>query len=57
MDAKRFVWKNIVTLFGVPYTLISNNGLQFDNKVFWKYCYDLGIMLGSNDLGFMYLEF
>ena len=27
MDAKRFVWKNIVTWFGVPHTLISNNGL------------------------------
>ena len=33
MDARRFVWKNIVTRFGVPYTLISDNGLQFDSKV------------------------
>jgi len=43
MNAKRFVWKNIVTRFGIPYTLISDNGLQFDNKVFRRYCYDLGI--------------
>ena len=27
MDAKRFVWKNIVTQFGIPHTLISDNGL------------------------------
>ena len=42
-DAKRFVWKNIVTRFGIPYTLISNNDLQFDSKTFRRYCCDLGI--------------
>ena len=34
MDAKRFIRRNIVTRFGVSHTLISNNGLQFDNKAF-----------------------
>ncbi|XP_075633773.1 uncharacterized protein LOC142606279 [Castanea sativa] len=34
VDAKRFIWKNIVTRFGVPHTLISDNGLQFDSKAF-----------------------
>ena len=43
MNAKRFVWKNIVTRFGIPYTLISDNGLQFDSKAFRRYCCDLGI--------------
>ena len=43
MDAKRFMWKNIVTYFGIPHTLISNNGLQFDSKAFRKYCCHLGI--------------
>ena len=43
MDAKKFVWKNIVTRFGVPRTLISNNGLQFDSKYFRRYYCDLGI--------------
>ena len=43
VDAKKFVWKNIVTQFGVPHTLISNNGLQFDSKAFRRYCCDLGI--------------
>ena len=43
VDAKRFVWKNIVTRFGIPRTLISNNGFQFDSKAFRRYCYDLDI--------------
>ena len=43
VDVKRFVWKNIVTRFGIPYTLISNNGLQFDSKAFRRYCCELGI--------------
>ena len=43
MDAKKFIWKNIVTRFGIPRTLISENGLQFDSKPFRRYCYDLGI--------------
>lgn len=33
-DVKRFIWKNIVTRFGVPRVLVSDNGLQFDNKAF-----------------------
>ena len=32
VNVKRFIWKNIVTRFRVPYVLISDNGLQFDNK-------------------------
>ena len=43
VDAKIFVWKNIVTRFGIPYTLISDNGLQFDSKTFKRYYWDLGI--------------
>ena len=43
VDTKRFVWKNIVTWFGIPHTLISDNGLQFNSKSFRRYCCDLGI--------------
>ena len=43
VDAKKFVWKNIVTWFGVLRTFISDNGLQFDSKSFRRYCCDLGI--------------
>ena len=31
VDVKKFVWKNIITRFGVLDSLISDNGLQFDN--------------------------
>ena len=43
VNAKKFVWKNIVIRFGIPRTLISNKGLQFNSKAFRRYCHDLGI--------------
>ena len=43
MDAKKFIWKNVVTWFRVPYSLILDNGLQFDSKSFRQYCSKLGI--------------
>ena len=43
MDIKKFVWKNIVTRFGVLDSLILDNGLQFDSKTFCAFCRDLGI--------------
>ena len=43
VNVKKFIWKNIVTRFGVPHTLISDNGLQFDSKSFRRYCGELGI--------------
>ena len=36
VDVKKFIWKNIITCFGTPRTLISDNGLQFDSKTFRK---------------------
>ena len=44
IDFKKFVWKNIVTRFRVPNTLISDNGLQFDSTTFCNFCRGLGIM-------------
>ena len=43
MDVKKFVWKNIVTRFGVLNSLIFDNGLQFDSRAFREFCCDLGI--------------
>ena len=43
VDVKKFVWKNIITRFGVSDLLKSDNGLQFDNKAFYAFCSDLGI--------------
>ena len=44
VDVKKFVWKNIVTRFEVPRILVSDKGLQFDNKEFRECCSDLGII-------------
>ena len=38
-----FVWKDIICRFGVPCVIISNNGKQFNNPKFQKFCQDLGI--------------
>ena len=43
VDTKKFVWRNIVTNFGVTESLVSDNGLQFDSKTFYKFCSDLDI--------------
>ena len=33
-----FVWKNIICRFGVPLVIILDNGKQFDNPQFRKFC-------------------
>ena len=38
-----FVWKNIICRFGVPRVIISENGKQFNNLKFQKFCQDLEI--------------
>ena len=43
VDAEKFVWKIIVTRFGISHTFILDNGLQFDSKAFRRYCCELGI--------------
>ena len=43
VDVKKFVWKNIITRFGVRDSLISDNGLQFDSLAFREFCSNLGI--------------
>ena len=43
VDTKKFVWKNVVTRFGVPHSFISDNGFQFDSKSLRLYCSELGI--------------
>ena len=43
LDFKKFMWKSIVTRFRVPDSLIFDNGLQFDNRVFREFYSDLRI--------------
>ena len=40
---QNFVWKNIICRFGIPLTIISNNGRQFDSQGFKDFCSGLGI--------------
>ena len=32
-DVIRFIWKNIVCRFGIPRSIVSDNGPQFDSRV------------------------
>ena len=41
--ARDFVWKNIICRFGLPRTLITDNGRQFDNKRFEEFCSEFQI--------------
>ena len=43
VDVKKFLWRNIVTIFGVPKSLMSDNRLQFDSKTFCEFCGSFGI--------------
>ncbi|XXG88794.1 hypothetical protein AAC387_Pa12g0960 [Persea americana] len=43
LDTKSFMWKNIITRFGIPRTLISDNGTQFDSNLFKSFCQEYGI--------------
>ena len=43
VDTKRFLWKNIVTRFSIPWAVISDNGTQFESRLFKGFCSDLGI--------------
>ena len=42
-NVKTFLWDNIVTRFGVPKTLVTDNGTQFKSKKIYKFCEKLGI--------------
>ena len=43
VDTKRFLWKNIITRFGIPWVVISDNDTQFENRLFKGFCLDLGV--------------
>ena len=37
------MWKNIICRFGIPRTIISDNGRQFNSQSFRDFCLGLGI--------------
>ena len=42
-DVTRFIWKNIVCRFGILRSIISDNGPQFDSRVYQDFCQELKI--------------
>ena len=40
-----FIWKNIICIYGIPYTIIIDNGRQFDNHDFREFRRNLGVEL------------
>ena len=43
VDTKHFLWKSVITRFGIPWAVITDNGTQFEGKLFKGFCSDLGI--------------
>ena len=42
-DVTRLIWKNIVCRFGIPRSIVSDNGPQFDSRVYRDFCQELKI--------------
>ena len=40
---KKFVWEHIICRFGIPHTIVSDNGPQFAKGVFPEFCKQLQI--------------
>ena len=41
----QFLWENIICRYGIPRILVTDNGLQFNNQEFKKYCEENAIEL------------
>lgn len=37
-DVLKFIWKNIICIFGVPYKITTDNGTQFIGGKMAKFC-------------------
>ncbi|XP_065036718.1 uncharacterized protein LOC135672189 [Musa acuminata AAA Group] len=42
---EKFIWKNLITRFGLPKTIITDNGPQFASQRFREFCANHGIHL------------
>ena len=42
-DVTRFIWKNIICRFGIPRSIVSDNGPQFDSRVYRDFFQELKI--------------
>ena len=42
-DVTLFIWKNVVCRFSIPRSIVSDNGPQFDSRVYRDFCQELKI--------------
>ncbi|XP_057723596.1 uncharacterized protein LOC130939511 [Arachis stenosperma] len=42
-QVKKFMWRQVITRFGIPEIVISDNGTQFTDKKFTEFLTDLGL--------------
>ena len=42
-DVTRFIWKNIICRYDIPRLIVSDNGPQFDSRVYRNFCQELKI--------------
>jgi len=49
-QVQQFVWKDIICRYGVPHTIITDNGRQFINKELTKFYTGLGIKHITNSI-------
>ena len=40
-DVTQFIWKNIVCRFGIPLSIVLDNGPQFDSQAYRNFCQEL----------------
>lgn len=52
VDTKKFIWESIITRFGIPYSLISDNGTQFNSEAFKEYWKGFGIRNVYSSVGY-----
>ena len=38
VNTNHFLWKSVITRFGIPWAVISDNGTQFEGKLFKGFC-------------------
>jgi transposase InsO family protein len=51
-EVRSFLWKNIVTRFGIPRPLVYDNGTQFRGSVIAEFCDKYGIRRHFSSVGF-----
>nr|KYP75181.1 Retrovirus-related Pol polyprotein from transposon 17.6 [Cajanus cajan] len=43
LQVQKFLWRNVITRFGVPHTLVTDNGLQFTDRKLNEFLAGLGV--------------